>query len=214
MTYEEQLLNRLEKSIVIIHFEKGSAGSLLHRIIAHSELFYWHKWYNNKHDHNSLTWLNISDEEDNTNKYTCHVNYSWLDEIKKNIMSQILIIKAIKSNKRIIIKTHEDIVRQLNKNIKIIRIVGDANKLNRIKLRETLAGKFNPSINNLKLDDLSNKFLKPIIEPNTYNLNINNLVDENYDIFKKEYLELCINLNIVPDIKPVRAFILKWVSLQ
>jgi len=129
-------------------------------------------------------------------------------------MSQILIIKAIKSNKRIIIKTHEDIVRQLNKNIKIIRIVGDANKLNRIKLRETLAGKFNPSINNLKLDDLSNKFLKPIIEPNTYNLNINNLVAENYDIFKKEYLELCINLNIAPDIKPVRAFILEWVSRQ
>ena len=201
MTYEEQLLNRLEKSIVIIHFEKGSAGSLLHRIIAHSKSFYWHKWYNNKHDDNSLTWLNISDEEDNTNKYTCHVNYSWLDEIKKDIISQILIIKAIKSNKRIIIKTHQDIVRQLNKNIIIIRIVGNSSKLNRKILRSTHSYQVN-------------KALLPINEPNTYNLNINNLVSKDYNAFLNEYKDLCTYLNIEVKIDKVREFINIWRSKQ
>ena len=58
------------------------------------------------------------------------------------------------------------------------------------------------------------QFYKPTIEDNTYNLNINNLVDENYDIFEKEYLALCNQYKFTPNTKPVRDFILVWRSKQ
>ena len=88
-------------------------------------------------------------------------------------------------------------VRTLNKNIQVIRIVGDERRLRRKEIARP-----------------GRHFLQPIVEDNTYNLNINNLVDENYDIFKKEYLALCNQYNFIPNTEPVRKFILVWRSKQ
>ena len=41
------LLSKLENKLIIIHFAKGSAGSLVHRVIGHDKSFYWHEDYNN-----------------------------------------------------------------------------------------------------------------------------------------------------------------------
>ena len=61
---------------------------------------------------------------------------------------------------------------------------------------------------------MPNTYLTPILETNTYNLNINNLTSIDYNVFKKEYLALCADLKLTPDINPVRNFILEWVSRQ
>ena len=45
--YIKQLLSNLHSYIVIIEFTKGSAGSLVHRIIGHDKSFYWDVEYNN-----------------------------------------------------------------------------------------------------------------------------------------------------------------------
>ena len=46
------------------------------------------------------------------------------------------------------------------------------------------------------------------------NVNINKLTSQDYATFKKEYLALCNYLNLTPNIKPVRDFILVWRSKQ
>ena len=79
----------------------------------------------------------------------------------------------------------------------MIRIVGDESRLRRKNIARP--GRY---------------FLQPIVEDNTYNLNINNLVDENYGIFEKEYLTLCNQYKFTPNTKPVRDFILVWRSKQ
>ena len=88
-------------------------------------------------------------------------------------------------------------IRTLNKNTQVLRIVGDESRLRRKNIARP-----------------GRHFLQPIVEDNTYNLNINNLVDENYDIFEKEYLALCNQYKLTPNTKPVRDFILVWRSKQ
>ena len=84
-------------------------------------------------------------------------------------------------------------------NIKIIRIVGTNRREDRPIIYKTHPFK---------------EFYKPVNHPNTYNININNLTSIDYSIFKKEYLALCNNLNLTPNIKEVRDFILVWRSKQ
>ena len=53
-------------------------------------------------------------------------------------------------------------------------------------------------------------FTHPISAPNVVNVNINKLLNPDYDVFLAEYLELCNNLNITPTIIPVRGYILNY----
>jgi len=197
--YQTKLLKGIEDKGIIIYYEKGSAGNLLHRIIAaSSSSVYWSKFINKSNsyikDDKPLEW---SKEE----FITCHTGHFFIEE---SHMSRVLdrrhrdseVIKAIKQNKIIVLQTHVDI-RCLNKNIKVLRIVGDEARLRRKGIART-----------------GRHFLQPIVEDNTYNLNINNLVDKNYDIFKKEYLNLCSNYNFTSDVKAIRDFILLWRSKQ
>ena len=199
--YIKQLLSNLHSYIVIIEFTKGSAGSLVHRIIGHDKSFYWDVEYNNFNSTDSLVFPKIDIKYDISSSITCHVSHSELQHINEKIIKS-LILKAIKNNKKTILKDHLCITRSINKNIKIVRIVGNKKKLNRLKLQE--------SHNHF----LPNTYLTPILETNTYNLNINNLTSIDYNIFKKEYLALCADLKLTPDINPVRNFILEWVSRQ
>ena len=49
---------------------------------------------------------------------------------------------------------------------------------------------------------------------NVINLNINNLMSQNYNEFETEYLNLCSKLIIFPQINSVRSFILLWLEKQ
>ena len=197
--YQDKLLQKIEDKAIILHYEKGSAGNLLHRIIAASDSsIYWSKFINKSksyiEDNKPLEW---SEKQ----FITCHTGHFFIEESHMNRAldrrhRDSEVIKAIKQKKIIVLQTHVDI-RCLNKTIKVIRIVGDESKLRRKGIARP-----------------GRRFLQPIIEDNTYNLNINNLVDENYDIFEKEYLALCNQYKFTPDVKAIRDFILLWRSKQ
>ena len=196
-----KLLHKIANNLVIIHFAKGSAGCLVHRIIGHDKSFYWHRYYNNFNSTDSLVFPMIDLKEDPSAISTCHVSHSQLTAIEQKIV-KILILKALKNNKKTILREHYYDVKYVPDNIKIIRVVGDKKKLSRTILEKTHNHK------------LPNSYFKPIIKHNVYNLNINNLTSIDYDVFKKEYLALCADLKLTPDVKPVRNFILEWVSRQ
>ena len=202
--YQAKLLKGIEDKGIIIQYERGSAGNLVHRIIASHEPIYWSKLINNSYisESNPLKWpekgfIEYSIAPD----MVCHATYCFIEEEHQNKVAERIprnseILKALKTNKIVVLQSHVDI-RCLNKNIQVIRIVGDEYKLRRKGIARP-----------------GRHFLQPILEDNTYNLNINNLVDENYDIFEKEYLALCNQYKFIPNTKPVRDFILVWRSKQ
>jgi hypothetical protein len=184
----------------------GSGGCLVHRIIGSDySNIYWDKGINNATDDSldPLLWPDSgfhiqkphSIPETEQANYTCHTGSSMFhkeQEVDRTVLS--LIIKANKVYKKAVIRTH-DSFRKYNKHITIVRIVGNKNKLGR-KLSK------------------NHDFLDPIQEPNTLNLNINNLIAEDYNTFLNECNKLSTYLNIKLDIKKVRKFILIWVRKQ
>ena len=204
--YQYKLLEWLENKAIIIHFERGSAGNLVHRVLGSHDPIYWSYEINNSYEkeNNPIKWPKHGYIEIHIDQgCTCHTGHSFIEEAHENrihdrIFRNSEILKAMKQNKTFVLLTHVDI-RTLNRNIRVLRIVGDENKLKRNHLYKTHVPK---------------QFHKPIIEDNTYNLNINNLVDENYDIFEKEYLALCNQYKFTPNTKPVRDFILVWRNKQ
>jgi hypothetical protein len=202
--YQYRIFKWLEGKSIIVRFERGSAGNLVHRILGSHEPIYWSHAINNAYESetNPLKWPKKGYiERFLAQNSTCHTAHSFVEEGHQNrtadrIQRNVQILKAMKQNKIFVLLTHVDI-RTLNKNIDIIRIVGDERRLRRKGIARP-----------------GRRFLEPIVEDNTYNLNINNLVDENYDIFEKEYLALCSQYKFTPNTKPVRDFILVWRSKQ
>ena len=202
--YQYKILKWLENKSIVICFERGSAGNLVHRILGSHEPIYWSQGINNSYEleTNPIKWPNKGYIEHYMDQgVTCHTGHSFIEEGHQNrttdrIYRNSEILKAVKQNKIFVFLSHVDI-RTLNKNTQVIRIVGDESKLRRKNIAR-----------------LGRRFLQPIVEDNTYNLNINNLVAENYDIFKKEYLALCNQYNFIPNTEPVRKFILVWRSKQ
>jgi len=203
--YQIKLLKWIENKGIIVHYERGSAGNLVQRVVASHNPVYWSKLINNSYipESNPIKWPEKGFMEDGL--YTdivCHSTYSYIEEehhqnrVADRISRDSEILKAIRANKIVVLKSHVDI-RILNKNIYVIRIVGDECKLRRKNIARP-----------------GRHFLQPIVEDNTYNLNINNLVDKSYDIFEKEYLALCNQYKFTPNTKPVRDFILVWRSKQ
>lgn len=86
-------------------------------------------------------------------------------------------------------------IRRLNNDVKILRIVGN------------LPDRFNPQ-------GYKDKNITVENHVNTYNLNINNLLSTDYNIFIDEYLKLCTYFNLEPMINSVRSFILMWLDKQ
>ena len=56
--YQTKLLKGIENKGIIIHYERGSAGNLVHRIIASHDPIYWSKLINNSYisESNPLKW--------------------------------------------------------------------------------------------------------------------------------------------------------------
>ena len=202
--YQYKILKWLENKSIVICFERGSAGNLVHRILGSHEPIYWSQGINNSYEleTNPIKWPNKGYIEHYMDQgVTCHTGHSFIEEGHQNrttdrIYRNSEILKAVKQNKIFVFLSHVNI-RTLNKNTQVLRIVGDESRLRRKNIARP-----------------GRHFLQPIVEDNTYNLNINNLVDENYDIFEKEYLALCSQYKFTPNTKPVRDFILVWRNKQ
>jgi len=204
--YYTKLLSTLVNKIILIEYMSGSGGCLVHRIIGSDySNIYWDKGINNATNDilDPLLWPDSgfhiqkphSIPEAEQANYTCHTGSSMFykeQEVDPTVLS--LIIKANKVYKKAVIRTH-DSFRKYNKHIIIVRIVGDKNKLGR-KLSK------------------NHEFLDPIQEPNTHNLNINNLIAEDYNTFLNECNNLSTYLNIEVKIDKVREFINIWRSKQ
>jgi len=193
VTPSRNILKKLENKAIIIEYIRGSAGNLVGRIIASDNKFYWDHNINNSYEYesNPIRWPK---RDYKTRANTCESRYGWFDTTITSVEGRNSILKAMKSKKLYIFRLNSSL-RHLNNNIKIIRIVGINNRNNRPSLYTTHPVK---------------EFYKPIIHPNTYNLNINKLTSEDYAIFKKEYLALCSYLNLIPNTKEVKNFIDIW----
>ena len=213
----KQILYNIQDKAVIIQYKMGSAGNLVQRIIGNDSKFYWDKILDNHiniqyvdyllstNKYERVDSLNWPEEGFNNSPYSaCHSGDSFFfapfDNSYNHSRVKKLLIRAIKVNKIFIFKSHE-YLRPLNKNIIIIRIVGNTSKLNRKLLKSTDSYQVN-------------KALLPIKELNTYNLNINNLVSKDYNTFLSEYKDLCTYLNIEIKIDKVKDFINIWRSKQ
>jgi hypothetical protein len=197
-----EFINKTYKHILVVEYAMGSAGNLVQRIIGIDKQFYWDKEINNtKEELNPLEFPDsgfLYQEHMLTaaaQQYTCHTGYCAV--LVQGLSSDLhintkLLAKAVNKQKKLILRTHAD-VRDINKEAKVVRVVGDKLSRNFTITRDP----FTPRYDN-----------------NTYNLNINNLLSQDYEIFKKEYLQLCSWLNLSPSINKVRAFILLWAELQ
>ena len=96
----------------------------------------------------------------------------------------------MKKDQKILFRSHDMGVHNSWPNNRIIRIWGSS------AMRDTYYD--------------NGVFTHPISAPNVVNVNINKLLNPDYDVFLAEYLELCNNLNITPTIIPVRGYILNY----
>ena len=208
----KQILYNIQDKAIIIQYKMGSAGNLVQRIIGNDSKFYWDKVLDNHiniqyvdyllstNKYERVDSLNWPEEGFNSSPYSaCHSGDSFFFAPFDNSYNHIKVKKLLIS-KIFIFKSHE-YLRPLNKNIIIIRIVGNTSKLNRKLLKSTDSYQVN-------------KALLPIKELNTYNLNINNLVSKDYNTFLSEYKDLCTYLNIEIKIDKVKDFINIWRSKQ
>ena len=205
-------LNKVSDRLTIIAHAPGFAGSLVYRILAADDKFYWSKDISGvltDESHEPLRWpdktegFRINDFSNNQTYIAfkwqhltmCHIQVPLLedDNYIDNIIRYYNIISTV--NEKLLIRTHDMGIRKLNKDVKIIRIIGN------------LPNRFNHTENKYK-QIMSEKHI------NTYNVNINNLLSIDYDIFLDEYLNLCRYLNIEPKINSVRSFILMWLDKQ
>ena len=213
--YEKEislLLSKFNQNIVIIAHSSGYTGGLVYRILAADSNFYWSKDISGiitDENYEPLRWPNKTEGfkiyglDNDKQAYvmfkmqhlsTCHVQiplieHHTIEHIKENIR----IITS--SNKKLILRTHDMDIRKINNNIKILRIVGN------------LPDRFNPRGFRDKNITIENHI-------NTYNLNINNLLSTDYNIFIDEYLKLCTYFDLEPMINSVRSFILMWLDKQ
>jgi hypothetical protein len=198
-----KFVNSTEHYMLIIQYARGSAGNLVQRIIGVDSKYYWDKEINNCPDEgiNPLQWpvrslgFRLQDSKISREKQysACHTGYcNIFDETNnKDIIKNIqLMRKAIKNKQKLIMKTDYDI-RSFNKNVSIVRVIGTP-------VRKVACA----------------KSLNPVIEDNTFNLYIEKLISNDYDIFIKEYLQLCGYLDIEPKVKAVRNFIDIWLERQ
>lgn len=204
------LLSKFNQNIVIIAHASGYAGGLIYRILAADNNFYWSKDISGvitDENYEPLRWPNKtegfkiygSDDESYVLFKTqhlcmCHVQIPLIEfHTIPNIIENIRVINS--SNKKLIIRTHHMDIRRLNNDVKILRIVGN------------LPDRFNPQ-------GYKDKNITVENHVNTYNLNINNLLSTDYNIFIDEYLKLCTYFNLEPMINSVRSFILMWLDKQ
>jgi len=183
--YYTKLLSTLVNKIILIEYMSGSGGCLVHRIIGSDySNIYWDKGINNATD-DSLDPLLWPDSGFHIQK-----PHSIPETEQANYTCH--------TGSSMFYKEQEV-------DPTVLSLIIKANKVYKkavIRTHDSFR-KYNKHITIVR-----------IVGPNTHNLNINNLIDEDYNTFLNECNKLSTYLNIKLDIKKVRKFILIWVRKQ
>lgn len=201
----ESAIQKLPKKFIIITYPPTWGGSILNRIIsAHDECFTFSRMHLQQDDHDDPIQFPDSVEgfyyqTDHGLTFTeqhlacVHLGFGapWDDKHEDSRHY----IKAIKSNKIIVLRTH-DVSKILDPRfheVKFVNVVGK--RVNR--------GLVTP-----------NRLPQEIVQTNVLNFDISKLLNDDYDTFLESYLELATWLELTSRVNSVRAFILLWLEKQ
>jgi len=203
-----EFINKYPQKFKILCVKGGFFGSLVYRIIVGSDnKFVWKPEFASpvaKEVLKPLEWpvktegFAIYDLDNIEKAYNCfkeqqlasvHIGVKLLEALEDCES----LAKLNEKNKLLLLKTHDlDCHKILN--CEIIRVYGSLNIFH------------NPAETTLRQSN--SRYFDPIYQDNVYNLEVCNLVSDNFEIFLYEYLKLCNHLDINININNVRAFIL------
>lgn len=200
------IINKAPENFLIVQALEGFFGSLVYRIIAgSSDKFTWKKEFTGCEENlGPLEWpkktegFNIYDQSDNktydwfkeNHLTTAHISHKLLENSTPND-----ILKTYDKNKTMILKTHDmDVHSKLS--CKIVRVIGSIEKIIILDAKNT------------RIRKNQDKVFSKIDQNNLHNLTIQNLLDEDFETFITEYLNLCYFLGTPYNINNVRQFIL------
>ena len=219
----KKFFSMYQEKFEVISFMTGMGGAMVYRILAHNKKYYWEDDFSciesDQHRKLSLDWPDfdigykahpnrrdpetLEQIEDNIPAQrlgAVHVNvlefpsiqaFYYPDVNKEAMLRKFTVYFArMKKDQKILFRSHDMGVHNSWPNNRIIRIWGSS------AMRDTYYD--------------NGVFTHPISAPNVVNVNINKLLNPDYDVFLAEYLELCNNLNITPTIIPVRGYILNY----
>jgi len=200
-----KIINHRKNSFTVVAAYYGFFGSLVYRVIAGSdEKFVWNKMFSSSNENlNPIQWpryiegftvYNRDAKEWNPSFRENHATAAHVGiELIENMSAKDL-VSYFKKDKILLLRTHHMYCYQ-NLKCKFIRVGGNL---------RTILPKFNKT--GLRYNGYKNIY--PVGKELVYDLNIENLLNDSYDIFLNEYLSLCSFLNILPNINNVRSFIL------
>lgn len=199
-----KLLNQHPDKFTILQSFVGTFGSLVYRIICSSnDKFVWKynfcgcaellkplEWPQKTEGFHIYRAPKVIEYFKESHMATVHISIKLLEDIES--------IHELRSyyqkDKNLLLKTHDIDCHTYLKN-PCIRIYGSVDDL---VDKNVTAYRWKAS----------RKYIEPVTAKNVYNLCIEKLLSDDYDIFLDEYLKLCAHLDILPNINNVRAFIL------
>lgn len=200
-----KILNTAPNNFTVLQFRSGFFGSLVYRsIIGSSNDYVWNKDFCGcTEDLGPLEWPRLTEGFD---IYELNYNntYKWFKEnhlatahsstkmIEYSTVNDIL--KYVDKNKILLLKTHNLKIHKQFK-CKTIRITGKIPSITNLEIGESTFRKHHDEVLEVEQENL-------------HNLNIENFMSNDFDIFVKEYLGMCSFLNIPCNINNVRQFIL------
>ena len=200
------IINKVPNNFLILQAREGFFGSLVYRSIAGSDRkFVWRKEFSGcEEDLGPLEWPRLTEgfdiyDQDENKTYTwfkenhlttAHLSHKLLEKSTQND-----ILKVYEKNKTLILKTH-DMNLHSELSCKIVRIVGAIKDITKLYGNDTTFRKHH------------NIIITEIKQHNLHNLNIENFMSVDFNIFIDEYLKLCKFLDISCNINNVRQFIL------
>ena len=211
-----RIINHKKDNFIVVAAYSGFFGSLVYRVITGSdEKFVWDKKFSSSNENlNPLQWPKYIEGFTIYNKFTeeetkamLNGDVIWNPSFRENHataahigievienMSPRDLIKYFKKDKVLLLRTHHIYCYQ-NLECKFVRVCGN--------LRTIL-----PKFNKTGLRYYGYKNIYPVGKDLVYDLNIEKLLNDDYDIFLDEYLSLCSFLDIFPNVNNVRSFIL------
>ena len=219
----------------LISFAAGFGGGILYRILAHNEKYYWDDSFSmiesNQTNKGPLDW------PDHDIGYKAHPNMRDKEGrfIPKNPLEQRLTVVHVgcfefpcmyvkkyttqsimpgddiqEFGLKFILRTFEDHFKKAKGKIVLIRTHDFFTQKKFPKTTTIRIWGNNESMPNTQYK--SRKKINPIKATNVVNVNIDNLLSLNYNIFEDEYFSLCENLSITPTPIPVRGYILNYLD--
>lgn len=200
----QAVINKFPNSYCLLEAPKGMFGSLVYRIIAaSSDKIIWNSSFcGSTEDLAPLEWPRYQEGFliYNIGKATykffkeshlaaAHISLPLLENMSFQELKN-------KSNfkQSLLIKSHLTDLHE-NYNCKVYRLTGSLKNIV-------------PYDKNTQLRSEQHLNFMPAKTNKVYNIDVEKLMSEDYDVFEKEYLSLCDNLDTLPNINNVRQFIL------